>query len=315
LWPFPPTKIPRDPPAPDPAAAAVTPQQSSPTLPPPAPRRKRPMSFGEDFRRFFLSGMAALLPTLITLWLLVWAWNFLWESLGQHIIFGIKWMWLSMAESGIVRAEPAGYIGRYWSEDRLHTRVVGVLLVYVIGVFVGNFIGRTFYRLAERAVMRIPLVRAVYPAVKQVTDFVLSKRRDPFATSHVVAVQPHEQGIWSIGLITGAGLKSLNAVVGEDLVTVFVPSTPTAFSGYVLVVPRRNVVELPMTVEEAMRLLVSGGVITPGVEPPPPPPPRPPRPQQKPLEQQQQQPQIEALELPPARPLTVSRTEGSPAPE
>jgi uncharacterized membrane protein len=302
-----------DPPAPEPA---VPPQQSSAPLP--RPRRKRQMSFGEDFRRFFLSGMAALLPTLITLWLLVWAWNFLWESLGQHIIFGIKWMWLSMAESGVVRAEPAGYIGRYWSEDRLHTRVVGVilavLLVYVIGVFVGNFIGRTFYRLAERAVMRIPLVRAVYPAVKQVTDFVLSKRRDQFATSHVVAVQPHEQGIWSIGLITGAGLKPLNAVVGEDLVTVFVPSTPTAFSGYVLVVPRRNVVELPMTVEEAMRLLVSGGVIVPGAEPPPPPPP-PQRAQPKQLEQQQQSPPIEGLELPPARPLAVSGTEGSPAPE
>jgi uncharacterized membrane protein len=216
--------------------------------------------------------MAALLPTLITLWLLVWAWNFLWESLGRHIIFGIKWMWLSMAESGLVRSEPAGYIGRYWSEDNLHTRIIGVilavLLVYIVGVFVGNFIGRTFYRLAERAAMRIPLVRAVYPAVKQVTDFLLTKRRsDQFAGSRVVAVQPHEKEIWSIGLVTGGGLRPLTDVVGEEMVTVFVPSTPTAFSGYVLVVPRKNVVELPLTVEEAMRLLISGGVIVPGSEP------------------------------------------------
>jgi uncharacterized membrane protein len=286
---------------------------SSPSLSSPSPPdpEKRQVSFGEDFRRFFLSGMAALLPTLITLWLLVWAWTFLWESLGQHIIFGIKWMWLSMAESGLVRAEPAGYIGRYWSEDRLHTRIVGVilavLLVYIIGVLVGNFIGRTFYRLAERAVMRIPLVRAVYPAVKQVTDFVLSKNRDQFASSHVVAVQPHEQGIWSIGLITGGGLKPLNDAVGDDLVTVFVPSTPTAFSGYVLVVPRRNVVELPMTVEEAMRLLVSGGVIVPDAQ----------RAQQKQLEQQQQQQQEQQQERPQPQqpdgglPLAVSQTERS----
>jgi uncharacterized membrane protein len=286
-------------------------ENQPPAPPPPQPRKSRQVSFGDDFRRFFMSGMAALLPTLITLWLLVWAWNFLWESLGQHIIFGIKWMWLSMAESGLVRAEPAGYIGRYWSEDRLHTRIIGVvlavLLVYIIGVLVGNFIGRTFYRLAERAVMRIPLVRAVYPAVKQVTDFVLSKRRDQFASSHVVACQPHEQGIWSIGLITGGGLKPLNDAVGEDLVTVFVPSTPTAFSGYVLVVPRRNVVELPMTVEEAMRLLVSGGVIVPDAQ----------RTQQKQLEQQQQPQsrQSEVLPLPEGRPLAVSRTQGSPAQE
>lgn len=234
------------------------------------PRQR--VSFGEDFRRFFVSGMAALLPTLITLWLLVWAWNFLWESLGRHIIYSIKWMWLSMAESGLVRTEPAGYIGRYWGDDRLHTRIVGVflavLLVYIVGVFVGNYLGRTFYRLAEAAVLRIPLVRAIYPAVKQVTDFLLVSRRseNAFASSHVVAVQPHAQSIWSIGLITGGGLKPLNDVTGEEMVTVFVPSTPTAFSGYVLVVPRRNVVELPLSVEEAMRMLVSGGVIVPGAE-------------------------------------------------
>src|SRR6185503_1652479 len=120
--------------------------------PAPAARTRERVSFGEDFRRFFVSGMAALLPTLITLWLLLWAWNFLWESLGRHIIYAIKWMWLSMAESGQVRAQPAGYIGRYWSEESFSTRLVGVLLavllVYIVGVFVGNFIGRQFYRIA-----------------------------------------------------------------------------------------------------------------------------------------------------------------------
>jgi uncharacterized membrane protein len=235
-------------------------------IPPPQPRRKR-LTFGEDFRRFFVSGMAALLPTLITLWLLVKIWEFLWESLGQHIIFAIRQVWYYLGHKGLVRDEPAAYIREYWSSDSMMTRVVGVLLaillVYTVGVFVGNLIGRQFYRLAESAVLRIPLIRAVYPAVKQVTDFILSNRSNKFAASHVVACQPHEQGIWSIGLITGGGLKPLNDAAGEEMVTVFIPSTPTAFSGYVLVVPRRNVVELPMTVEEAMRLLVSGGVIVP----------------------------------------------------
>ena len=211
--------------------------------------------------------MAALLPTLITFWLLVWAWNFLWEYLGRHLIFGIKWVWLRLAGAGLVRTEPAGYIGRYWSGDDLSTRILGVLLavllIYIVGVFVGNFIGRAFYRLLETAVMRVPLVRAIYPSVKQITDFLLSKRRSQFAASHVVAVQPHEKGIWSIGLVTGEGLKPLSDATGEEMVTVFVPSTPTAFTGYVLVVPRVSVIELPISVEEAMRMLVSGGVITP----------------------------------------------------
>lgn len=230
-----------------------------------APRKRA--SFGEDFRRFFISGTAALLPTLITLWLLVKLWDFLWESLGQHIIFAIRQIWYYLASEGLLRYKPPAYIRWYWSSDSIMTRVVGVLLavllVYVIGVIVGNFIGRTFYRLTETAVLRIPLVRAIYPAVKQVTDFILSNRSNRFAGNHVVAVQPHAQGIWSIGLVTGNGIAPLAKATGEDLVTVFVPSTPTAFSGYVLVVPRRNVIELPMTVEEAMRLLVSGGVITP----------------------------------------------------
>jgi uncharacterized membrane protein len=237
------------------------------------PERLRRPTFLQDFRRFFLSGMAALLPTLITFWLLVWAWNFLWEYLGRHLIFGIKWAWLQLAGVGVVRSEPAGYIGRYWSGDDLSTRVLGVvlaiLLIYIVGVFVGNFIGRAFYRLLETAVLRLPLVRAIYPSVKQITDFILSNRRSQFVASRVVAVQPHEKGIWSIGLVTGAGPRPLADFTGDEMVTVFVPSTPTAFTGYVLVVPRSAVVELPISVEEAMRMLVSGGVIAPQTNPAP----------------------------------------------
>ncbi len=240
------------------------------TLP---PKRQR-IGFSEDFRRFFLRGLAALLPTLITLSLLVWVWNFLWESLGRHLIFGIKWTWVTLADEGFVRWEPAGYIGRYWSDDLLRTKLVGVLLavllVYVVGVFVGNLIGRQMWRIAEIAVMKIPIVRAIYPAVKQVTDFVIADKSQQFEGSPVVAVQPHEKGIWSIGLVTGGGLPPLSAATGEDMVTVFVPSSPTAFSGYVLVVPRTSVIELPLTVEEAMRLLVSGGVLVPSAERKPP---------------------------------------------
>jgi uncharacterized membrane protein len=143
---------------------------------------------------------------------------------------------------------------------------MSLVLVYIVGVIVGNFIGRSAWRLAEVGVLRIPLVRAIYPSVKQVTDFLLSERTPQFQQSRVVAVQPHEKGIWSIGLVTGSGLKSLSETVGTEMVTVFVPSSPTAFSGYVLVVPRSEVVELPLKVEEAMRMLVSGGVLSAGEE-------------------------------------------------
>jgi uncharacterized membrane protein len=213
------------------------------------------------------------MPTLITLWLLVWVWNFLWEALGRHIIAAIIWVWYRLVSWELMEWKPLVRMRQFWwSGQELPlwaVQLIGVglavLLVYIVGLFVGNLIGRTMWRLAERAVMRVPLIRAIYPAVKQVTDFVLAERQQHFESSRVVAVQPHAQGIWSIGLVTGTGLRPLSDAVGEEMATVFIPSSPTAFSGYVVVVPRESVVELPLKVEEAMRLLVSGGVIVPSL--------------------------------------------------
>jgi uncharacterized membrane protein len=234
-----------------------------PTLSP-SPRRP---GFVEDFKRFFLRGLAAILPTLVTLWLLIWAWDFLWQNIGQFILNFIRIAWDDAVTQGWLPFQTRHYIFSELDPNNFGTRVLGVglsiLLVYIVGVFVGNLIGRAFWRVAERAWLRIPLVRAIYPAVKQVTDFVLADHHHQFQGARVVAVQPHEQNIWSIGLVTGARQWSLNETGPEEMVTVFVPSTPTSFSGYVLVVPRSKIVELPMTVEEAMRLLVTGGVIMP----------------------------------------------------
>lgn len=245
--------------------ASVTPE------PPAAAGAARKPSFAEDFRRFFLRGLATLLPTLITLWLVVWVWNFLWEAIGQYIIQAIIWVWYQLVKWELMEWQPLVQMRRYWWSGqqlplfvvKLIGVVLAVFLVYVVGFFVGNLIGRTIWRLAERAVMRLPLVRAIYPAVKQVTDLFLAERKGKFEASRVVAVQPHASGIWSIGLVTGTGLRPLSEAVGEDMVTVFIPSSPTAFSGYVVVVPRQSVIELPLKVEEAMRLLVSGGVVAP----------------------------------------------------
>lgn len=229
-----------------------------------AARADRP-SFGADFRRFFLRGLGALLPTLITLWLLVWAWNFLWFYIGRHLIWLVKFAHYHLAGEGA----QWGNIDRYW-DVRLPwwvTQLVGVtlavVLVYLVGLLVGNLIGRTFWKLGETLVMKVPIVRAIYPAARQVTDFFLADKQKQFAGKRVVAIQPHENGIWSIGLITGEGPGHLGEPGKDDMVTVFCPNSPAAFSGYVMVVPKSAVVELPMTVEEAMRLFVSGGVIMP----------------------------------------------------
>jgi uncharacterized membrane protein len=229
--------------------------------------------FAEDFRRFFLRGLAALMPTLITLWLLIKVWDFLWESIGQYIIWAISSIWFSLVRYGLVKPiEPAAIRWFFWAGDqpRWTTQLIGVLLaiilVYIVGLLVGNLIGRTLWKLGERTLFKIPFIRAIYPAVKQVTDFVLADKKSQFTASRVVAVEPHANGIWSIGLVTGRGVRALGEPAGKEMLTVFVPSSPTAFSGYVLVVPRESVVDLPLSVEQAMRLLVSGGVIDPHSE-------------------------------------------------
>jgi uncharacterized membrane protein len=225
--------------------------------------RPERVSFGEDFKRFFFRGLAALLPTLITIWLLYKIYDFLWESIGRHLLRLVKYVHFYSTQPW----SQWGDVDRFWEiRHPWLGAVIGVglavVLIYIVGLLVGNLIGRTFWKLGETLVMKIPIIRAIYPAVKQVTDFVLQEKKQ-IQSSRVVAVQPHEKGIWSIGLVTGQGWRTLNRATGAEMVSVFVPSSPTAFSGYVLIVPRDQVVELPITVEEAMRLLVSGGVIVP----------------------------------------------------
>ena len=222
----------------------------------------------ERSRFFFVRGLKTLLPTLITLYLIVWAWDFLWLNVGRHLIWVLQNVQYQLSDSD----RQWGAINRAWRNNAgdwaWWAQVVGValavMIVYLVGLLVGNLIGRTFWRLGETLALKIPIVRAIYPAAKQITDFVLFEKSSAPTASRVVACRPHENGLWSIGLLTGPGLATLETLTGEDMVTVFVPSSPTAFSGYVMIVPRSQVVELPLTVEEAMRILISGGVLVPG---------------------------------------------------
>jgi uncharacterized membrane protein len=113
----------------------------------------------------------------------------------------------------------------------------------------------------ERALMNAPLVKKVYPYIKQVTDFLLTKKDLSF--SKVVAFEYPRKGTWSVGLVTGSGLKKVTQLKTTEFLTVFVPTSPTPFTGYVILVPKNETIELDMSIEEALRFVISGGVITP----------------------------------------------------
>jgi uncharacterized membrane protein len=113
--------------------------------------------------------------------------------------------------------------------------------------------------------MRFPIIRFIYPLFRQVTDFVFSERRLQFQT--VVAIEYPRRGIWSIGFLTGHGFDAIERRVGQRLVSVFVPSSPTPMTGYLVFIPEEDVRPISITVEEAFRLVLSGGVIRPGAFP------------------------------------------------
>ncbi len=267
----------------------------------------------EDFKRFFIRGLAALVPTLLTVAILVWAYSLVSNYVGRPINYGLRTLCAAISPEpspGLIDedADPIKYgtpinewdhLGRrltiehksihhpalhladpalrkhamqarskaLWlicfAKYRIHLLgfLIAIVLVYFTGLFLASFIGRASWRAAEGLIGRIPLIRPVYANVKQVTDFLLSDK--PVAFSGVVAVQYPRKGVWSLGLSTGAPIERLQEVTEEELVTVFIPSSPTPVTGYVVQVPRKDVVELNMTIDEGLRFTISGGVIKP----------------------------------------------------
>lgn len=272
--------------------------------------------FEDDFRRFFLRGLGALVPTVLTIAILVWGYAVINDYIGVHVTKGILVLcsWRSDAPApGLVNEDrdPLKYGAplNEWDDHGqrltiehkiIHHRVlqkksdpgfaqalsarnqalwqiafmkyrlhllgflIAILLVYFMGFFLASFLGKTIWRACERLLNRIPLIRAIYPHVKQVTDFLLSERKS-FDLSSVVAVQYPRKGLWSLGLSTGGPLDQVQKADTEELVSVFIPSSPTPITGYVIQVPRKDVIELSLTIDEALRFTVSGGVIKPGV--------------------------------------------------
>jgi len=139
--------------------------------------------------------------------------------------------------------------------------IIIFLVVCFLGAFLASVVGRTIWRYFENLFTRAPIIRSVYPSVKQITDSVFSQKSVAF--KKVVAVQYPRKGMWAIGMMTGPGIRELASSATEDHVSIFMPSSPTPFTGYVVIVKREDVIELTMSVEEALRFTVSGGVITP----------------------------------------------------
>jgi len=141
--------------------------------------------------------------------------------------------------------------------------ILAVLIVLLTGLLVTNFIGRAFVAIWEDLLERIPFVRALYGGVKSFSETIFSNSGKSF--KQVLLVEYPRAGIWSIGFQTTDNLPEINSKLGSEHVCVFVPTTPNPTSGFIFMVPRSQAHTLNMTVDEAMKMIVTLGVVTPGV--------------------------------------------------
>ena len=147
--------------------------------------------------------------------------------------------------------------------------VLALVVLFVTGVLVANLLGRQLVLWYESLLARIPLVRSVYGGVKNFAAVLLSDKGQSF--KKVLLIEYPRKGIYRVALQTSGTVHEIAAVAGQDVVTVFVPTTPNAASGFLVFVPRTDVVELTMSVEEALKLIVSLGVVVPDWQPERPP--------------------------------------------
>jgi len=227
--------------------------------------------FTDDFRRFFFRGLAAILPTVLTLALLVWVYSLIDQYFSRYINIAAQraayyiWGWCS--DINLKDPEQANAlrdsVHAIWM--RWHLSWVGfvaaVISIYVFGRFLASFIGRALWHVTERTLVQLPIIKSVYPHIKQVTDFLLAERKMKY--SRVVAVEYPRKGLWSIGLVTNRGMRTLDESVQGELLTVFIPSSPTPVTGYTITVRREDVVDLAISIDDALKFTISGGVILP----------------------------------------------------
>jgi uncharacterized membrane protein len=139
--------------------------------------------------------------------------------------------------------------------------LVFLLVLYLLGRLLALGVGRFLWSVVERGINRLPLVRNVYSSAKQVTDFVFSEREIQY--TRVVAVEYPRKGMWSVGLVTGESLPQFRELIHEPLLAVTLPCSPAPMASRSITVPKKDVVDLNLTVDQALQFIISCGVVVP----------------------------------------------------
>jgi uncharacterized membrane protein len=194
-------------------------------------------------RRYFITGLLVWVPVVITVWVL----NLLVSTMDQTLLL------LPPA----LRTE--NWLGVYVPGMGV---VLTLLVVFLTGLFAANMIGQRLVGVWERVLARIPVVNSIYTGVKQVSDTLLAPGGQAFRKA--LLVQWPSPGMWTVAFLTGKPGGDVANHLQGDYVSIYVPTTPNPTGGYFIMVPRSAVVELDMTVDEALKYIISMGVVNPG---------------------------------------------------
>ncbi|MGV2865456.1 MULTISPECIES: DUF502 domain-containing protein [Achromobacter] len=190
-------------------------------------------------KKYFITGLLIWVPLVITVWVL-----------------------------GLLVATLEGFVPGFLSSESLFgidipgfRFVLVIVVVLLTGIFAANLIGRTMVDQWESLLGRIPLVRSIYNSVKQVSDTVLAPNGQAFRRA--VLVQYPRAGSWTIAFVTGTPSGEVAGLMPGDHISVYVPTTPNPTSGFFLMMPRADAIDLQMSVDAALKYIVSMGVVAP----------------------------------------------------
>ncbi|MFH1610095.1 MAG: DUF502 domain-containing protein [Candidatus Bipolaricaulota bacterium] len=201
-------------------------------------------------RRTFVSGLLALLPLGLTLYILWLLYQLAYSLFGPHTAF-----------AGFMRR----VIGRYIPGTEV---AITVLMVLLVGVVVRHWVGRVLLRGVERAVLAVPGVRKLYWGTRQLAHVVLRRETALGAGRRMVLVEFPYPGSYVLGMITNEDVAKMSGLFSPDMVSVYIPTAPNPLSGWVLFVPRAKIAPVELTTEEGLSLILSGGLVVhqPGME-------------------------------------------------
>lgn len=198
-----------------------------------------------SLRGNFLAGLAVIAPGVLTIWLV---WN---------VINWIDGIVLPLIPRSF---HPEALTG--WDIPGVGV-IVFVAFTLIMGYFTKGFIGRTLVNWGERIVEAMPVIRSIYNAVKQIADTILSRQAPTF--DRACLVQYPRPGIWAMAFISTTTRGEIGEHLAEngDMISIFLPTTPNPTSGFLLFVPREDVIELDMAIEDAAKLVISAGLVAP----------------------------------------------------